>query len=192
MLLTLIYIIIYPILPLYKFTVLFILSLMRGVRRIHHGYNWFDNVSDQIVLGGAPLFFFHDDDFIEDNHITAILNICPEAPPYDKRHFKLKKNYLFLRVFDRTAPTLHQLKKGVKWLDDKIDNGEKILVHCAVGAMRSVTFVTAWHMYAYGWGLEEALSYVKQKRPQAHPNRKQLHRLKEFSQLIQNGQFVKK
>lgn len=183
-------IITYPLLPVFKFVVLFVLTFIRLYRRLTHSYRWFDAISDQIMIGGAPLFFFHDDDYIEDQRVTAILNICPECPPYDKRPYKSKGNFLFVRVFDRMAPTMNQLQEAVLWLDRKIHDGEKVLIHCAFGAMRSVTILAAWYVYRYRWSVEKTLKFLKTKRPQIHINRRQLNRLREFEQRVQDGSFT--
>lgn len=180
------YIIAFPLLPLYKLCVLFVLTLMRFYKKIFTKQNWFDYVDNQIMLGGAPLFIFQDDDFLDDNHISAVLRICPESPPYDKKYFKQKNNFLSLIVFDRTAPSMRQLQKGVMWMDEKIKDGEKVLVHCALGAMRSATFVIAWYMYAKGWDLQKAYDHVKKQRPQIHPNTKQMRVLKEFEKTLRD------
>ncbi|OGY79567.1 MAG: hypothetical protein A3B74_02200 [Candidatus Kerfeldbacteria bacterium RIFCSPHIGHO2_02_FULL_42_14] len=181
----------FPLLLFYKFGALIILTLLRLYRQRFRKLRWFDSISDQIVIGGAPLFPFHDNDFLDDINVTAVLNVCTEYPPYDTRPYRSKDNFLHLRILDRQAPSLHQLKKGVRWLDAKIDSGEKILVHCALGEMRSVLFVVAWLIYRYRWDLDKAVSFVKSKRPQAHLNHRQLATLREFNRLVHEGKFTK-
>jgi hypothetical protein len=180
-------IITYPFLPVMKLIALVVLTCIRLYRRSVHSYHWFDTISDQIMIGGAPIFLFHDDDYLEDQRVTGILNICPESPPYDKRPYKLKGNFLFVRVFDRMAPTMKQLEEAVFWLDRKIRDGEKVLIHCAFGAMRSAMVLAAWYVFRYRWSVDKTLKFLKTKRPQMHLNDRQLHRLREWEERVRSG-----
>lgn len=47
---------------------------------------------------------------------------------------------------------------------------EVVLVHCAAGISRSATLVIAWLMFRQGLSLDEALSFVRKRRPIVRPN----------------------
>ena len=51
-----------------------------------------------------------------------------------------------------------------------LPGGGKVLVHCHAGLSRSATVVTAFIMKTKGWALEQALDFVREKRPSIRPN----------------------
>ena len=59
-------------------------------------------------------------------------------------------------------------------------NGGKVLVHCYAGLSRSVTVIVAYLMQNERMLLDEALRFVKHKRPYAQPNPGFLKQLVEF------------
>lgn len=50
-----------------------------------------------------------------------------------------------------------------------IDN-KNVVVHCAAGMSRSPTLVIAYLMIENRWGYEEAINFVKKRRPIVEPN----------------------
>lgn len=62
------------------------------------------------------------------------------------------------------------LASGVQFIDDAIDNGGNVLVHCHAGVSRSASLVIAWIMKRMQCDYHSAYSYVKSRRPIIHPN----------------------
>lgn len=58
----------------------------------------------------------------------------------------------------------------IKLMDFYISNGKKVVVNCYAGASRSVTIVLAYLMYKNKYTVQEALSFVRPKRPIINPN----------------------
>ncbi|KHN76772.1 Tyrosine-protein phosphatase yvh1 [Toxocara canis] len=69
---------------------------------------------------------------------------------------------------------------GLKFIEDAINDGGTVLVHCEVGMSRSVVFVMAYLMRRYQWSVEKALLHVRTARPIAHPNDGFLRQLQVF------------
>ena len=63
-------------------------------------------------------------------------------------------------------------------------NHSKCLVHCKMGVSRSVATVVAYAMKEYGWALDEAFNYVKQKRAAAQPNTAFMRQLAEYEGIL--------
>lgn len=63
-------------------------------------------------------------------------------------------------------------------------NNSKCLVHCKMGVSRSASTVIAYAMKEYGWSLEKANNFVKQKRNIAQPNPAFMKQLAEYEGIL--------
>lgn len=63
-------------------------------------------------------------------------------------------------------------------------NHSKCLVHCKMGVSRSASTVIAYAMKEFGWSLEKAYNYVKQKRSIARPNAGFMRQLLEYEGIL--------
>ncbi|XP_077353318.1 protein phosphatase Slingshot homolog 1 [Festucalex cinctus] len=63
-------------------------------------------------------------------------------------------------------------------------NSSKCLVHCKLGVSRSASTVMAYAMKEYGWPLEKAYNFVKQKRSVAQPNAGFMRQLAEYQSVL--------
>lgn len=63
-------------------------------------------------------------------------------------------------------------------------NDSKCLVHCKMGVSRSASTVIAYAMKEYGWSLEKAYNFVKQKRNITRPNPGFMRQLAEYEGIL--------
>lgn len=63
-------------------------------------------------------------------------------------------------------------------------NQSKCLVHCKMGVSRSASTVIAYAMKEYGWTLEKAYNFVKQKRSITRPNDSFMRQLAEYEGIL--------
>ncbi|KAE8292143.1 Protein phosphatase Slingshot-like protein 1 [Larimichthys crocea] len=63
-------------------------------------------------------------------------------------------------------------------------NHSKCLVHCKMGVSRSASTVIAYAMKEYGWSLEKAYNFVKQKRSITRPNPGFMKQLAEYEGIL--------
>ncbi|XP_036418879.1 protein phosphatase Slingshot homolog 1 isoform X2 [Colossoma macropomum] len=66
-------------------------------------------------------------------------------------------------------------------------NNSKCLVHCKMGVSRSASTVIAYAMKEYGWSLEKAYHFVKQKRSIAQPNPAFMTQLAEYEGILDSS-----
>jgi protein-tyrosine phosphatase len=85
---------------------------------------------------------------------------------------------------DFKAPTLDQLLGILQWIEERVREGKRILVHCSGGRGRSGTVATAWLMYSKWLSLRKALSEVRRKRPGAVETEEQLGLLMELERYL--------
>ena len=65
-----------------------------------------------------------------------------------------------------------------------IDGYDKVFVHCAAGMSRSPTIVIACLMWKKKLSLNDAIKFVKNKRPEISPNLNFMRQLQTFQELL--------
>jgi protein-tyrosine phosphatase len=91
--------------------------------------------------------------------------------------------YLWLPTVDNTCPSIDQLTVGTALIDQICKGMKKVYVHCKMGHGRSPTLVAAYLTRFRHMRVEEALEFIKKKRPEIHPNASQINGLLEFAKL---------
>ncbi|NJE10816.1 dual specificity protein phosphatase family protein [Thermococcus sp. MAR1] len=89
-------------------------------------------------------------------------------------------------VRDFSAPDLGQLLEILRWIEARVAEGKKVLIHCMGGLGRSGTVAVAWLMYSKGLPLREALRRVRSLRPGAVEVEEQMGVLKELERLLRS------
>jgi protein-tyrosine phosphatase len=100
---------------------------------------------------------------------------------------------VWLKIDDiETSDLYSHLDKITSLIHNKINNGEKVLVHCQAGISRSATVVIAYVMRSKRYTLQDAFKYVKQRRPIVSPNRGFFAQLGQFERWLNstNGYFT--
>lgn len=93
------------------------------------------------------------------------------------------KYYLWLPVKDHTPPNPLQFKIGVSIIDQLVKAKTKVYIHCEKGHGRAPTLVAAY-LINQGMGLEEAIDFLKSKRPGIFIHSKQVTALKKFEKWL--------
>ena len=93
---------------------------------------------------------------------------------------------LYLPTPDTYPLSIDQLMQGSKWVDERIKEGRRVLIHCEHGVGRSVLLTCAVLVYE-GMNARDAVELVEEKRWQAAPNQRQVSRLREFEAACRSG-----
>ncbi len=88
---------------------------------------------------------------------------------------------LYLPTPDVHPLSLEDLRKGSEWINNRLQMGQKVLVHCKHGVGRSV-LLTGAALVDQGLTAKEAFTLIAEKRWQAAPNESQIYRLMEYEQ----------
>jgi dual specificity phosphatase 10 len=112
--------------------------------------------------------------------ITHILNVTSHLP----LHFENDGiTYKRLPATDSGSQNLKQyFADAISFIDEARDNNGKVLVHCQAGVSRSPTIVAAYLMARSRKSLQEAFSFMREKRPIVAPNINFMGQLLEFEQ----------
>ncbi len=90
-------------------------------------------------------------------------------------------------ISDFSAPSVDRLLEILRWIEERVGEGKKVLIHCMGGLGRSGTVAVAWLMYSEGLSLREALRRVRSLRPGAVETYEQMGGvLRELEKLLRS------
>jgi len=134
-------------------------------------------ITDDLATGHAPMSY-DDLDYVRDQGIDAIVNLCGEFCDLHEIEEKSGFEVYYLPIFDECAPDMQEMEKALAWLDEAIYLEKKVLVHCRHGIGRTGTFVTSY-LLRKGMGLKLASKRLK-KTPAQPSNWCQWKLLKKY------------
>jgi protein-tyrosine phosphatase len=82
------------------------------------------------------------------------------------------------------VPSIQWLHDQVQFIETQRQNNKKVYVHCQQGVSRSGMVVTAYLMSKNQWTRDQALEYIRTKRPPVRPNRAFMELLLEWEQIL--------
>lgn len=104
--------------------------------------------------------------------VTAVLTVSPRTPKPDALEHMLQLQIRHAHVPMPDGNVLHveryQLAARTGWA--LLQDGHKLLIHCAAGRNRSVLIATMIMMKRYGWRGPEAIERIRELRPNALAN----------------------
>jgi Dual specificity phosphatase, catalytic domain len=95
----------------------------------------------------------------------AVLNLCEVPDPYHSG------SYLWEPLNDaEPGPSLDGLRRLVEFVGERRRAGDPVYVHCRNGVSRSGLAVTAHLMAEHRWTRDQALAFIRSKRPVVRPS----------------------
>uniref|UniRef100_A0A4W5Q792 protein-serine/threonine phosphatase n=1 Tax=Hucho hucho TaxID=62062 RepID=A0A4W5Q792_9TELE len=118
---------------------------------------------------------------LQTSGVRYILNVTREIDNFFPGVFE----YHNIRVYDEEATNLLEYWNDTyKFITKAKKAGAKCLVHCKMGVSRSASTVIAYAMKEYGWDLERAFDYVKERRGVTKPNPSFMKQLEEYQGIL--------
>ncbi|KAF4074596.1 hypothetical protein AMELA_G00241170 [Ameiurus melas] len=118
---------------------------------------------------------------LQETGVGYILNVTREIDNFFPGTFC----YHNVRVYDEeTTDLLAHWNDTYNFIVKAKKNQSKCLVHCKMGVSRSASTVIAYAMKEYGWTLEKAYNFVKQKRSITRPNDSFMRQLAEYEGIL--------
>ncbi|XP_070991011.1 protein phosphatase Slingshot homolog 2b isoform X1 [Oncorhynchus clarkii lewisi] len=118
---------------------------------------------------------------LQNSGVQYILNVTREIDNFFPGVFE----YHNIRVYDEEATDLLAYWNDTyKFISRARKAGAKCLVHCKMGVSRSASTVIAYAMKEYGWDLERAFNYVKERRAVTKPNPSFMRQLEEYQGIL--------
>ena len=118
----------------------------------------------------GPIGLTYESDFLQENNIQRIVTV------YDKYHFtsamtNLRIQSFQIKIYDTDdAPIGDSFEDATTFIEEALRKNEGVYVHCFAGVSRSPTIVAAYLMRYYGFSVNDALQYIKERRPIIAPN----------------------
>lgn len=136
----------------------------------------YDYIDKGIYIGNNQCCKLHFDEILKKEGVEIDLSLEEERidAPFGV------EMYFWIPTKDHGIPTMDQLIFGVKFLSEIVEAGKKVYVHCKNGHGRAPMFVIAYFIQS-GMSLEDAIDFVKKRRPSVHLEKIQLEFLKKFS-----------
>jgi hypothetical protein len=82
------------------------------------------------------------------------------------------------------GPDMDMLEKMVDFVDARMREGDTVFVHCRNGVSRSGLVVTAYLMRKHSWPRDQALAFLRTRRPEARPHPAFMQRLLEWERVV--------
>jgi len=114
--------------------------------------------------------------------VTASINMRSEFD--DVAAGIAPSRHLRLVVEDNTPPTLDQLRRGIDFINEEIERGGRVYIHCAAGIGRAPTMAAAF-LVSNGLTPAEAWAKIKGVRPFVRPTPGQEQQIRELVKGLQ-------
>lgn len=139
-------------------------------------------VTEMVAFSRMPFYYEVEDVAREFQAVVALHDVLY----YDPKELKKRGvEFLHAPIPDFSAPSLEQLIEIVKWINQRVREDKRVLIHCLGGSGRSGTTATAYLM-TQGLSLSEALAKVRSLKPTAVETEEQLQILKEFEKMLKD------
>uniref|UniRef100_A0A1J3I921 Dual specificity protein phosphatase 1B n=1 Tax=Noccaea caerulescens TaxID=107243 RepID=A0A1J3I921_NOCCA len=151
-----------------------------STQKLYEGGNDLSQIQQGLFIGSVAEA--NNKDLLKSSNVTHILTIAVAlAPPYPDDFV-----YKVIEVVDRSETDLTvYFDECFSFMEQAIQSGGGVLVHCFMGISRSVTIVVAYLMKKHGMGYSKAMQLVRSRRSQACPNLGFVSQLQLFEKSIQ-------
>jgi len=99
-------------------------------------------------------------------------------------------HHLHCATRDNTPPPIEDLVRVADFIEEQVNVGRKIYIHCGVGVGRAPTAAAAYFIKT-GMGSADALQHIKKERPFIHLTHGQRVRLHEFETYLRDQASTK-
>ncbi|KAI0231560.1 Phosphatidylglycerophosphatase and protein-tyrosine phosphatase 1 [Lamellibrachia satsuma] len=146
---------------------------------------WYSRIDETVILGALP-FRGMTHKLVEDEDVRGVVTMNED---YELKHFvntdtewdTVGVTRLQLSTVDIFAtPTQGQVHAGVAFIMEQACHGHSVYVHCKAGRTRSATLVACYLIKKHLWTPEEAVEFIRAKRPHILLRKPQWNTIKTF------------
>ena len=114
-----------------------------------------DWITENIAIGN-----FVDAKDVTKSEVDAILCLIDDCCSEDNEEFDV----VVIPLVDAAGNDKRNFKDATDYIDDVVNDGDKILVHCHAGRSRSVCIVARYFMIKHKLTSHQALAKIEEKR----------------------------
>jgi len=144
-----------------------------------------NNIGKEVVDGlfVGSMFAAENQDFLESNEITCILNVTKNIPNFFDGILDIE--YKRLEFEDTGSDDISSIfEESSNWIEKRLLEKKKIFVHCKEGRSRSCTIVMSYLMQSIKKRFQEAHDIIFKVRPLIRINDGFVQQLKVFERAL--------
>lgn len=147
--------------------------------------NWWDFIDEHVIVGAFPFPF--DVDNMAAEGVRAVVNTCNEYGGPVTQYEKHSIEQLRIPTIDFTPPSLEDVRKGVAFVTQHVEQGNTVYIHCKAGRGRSATVAICWLMAARNMDPWQAQKYLLDHRSHVHSTLPDREVVKQFWEELQQS-----
>ena len=124
--------------------------------------NWRDPIDDHVVLGAFP--FSKDVSELAAEGVKAVVNTCEEYAGPQKEYARYGIEQMRMPTIDFTHPSFVDVNRAVDFIQENVDAGKTVYIHCKAGRGRSATVAICWLMKSKQISADAAQKWLIEKR----------------------------
>jgi atypical dual specificity phosphatase len=156
-------------------------------RRVHSmvserptNFGWV--IEDKLAGSGLPVAK-EEFDWLLEHGVKSIVTVRESAlPPV----WTDKIGYMHLQVDDYGAPELEEIDRAVDFIDNEINGGRPVMVHCAAGKGRTGVILASYLVKKEGLGARESIDRIRSMRPGSIQSEAQEWAIEMYEKYLKN------
>ncbi|KAK7105228.1 phosphatidylglycerophosphatase and protein-tyrosine phosphatase 1-like [Littorina saxatilis] len=146
---------------------------------------WYSRVDQWVVVGGLPIKSIAQQ-LVSEENIKGVVSLTQDfetegITPSEKEWNDMGVEQLMASTVDFTGtPSQENIRRSVDFMMQHRQKNNSVYVHCKAGRTRSVTVVACYLIHVNQMTPEEAVDFVKSKRPHIWLREKQLKSIHAF------------
>lgn len=144
--------------------------------------NWWDFIDPGVIVGARP--FTRDVETLSSIGVRAVVNTCEEYGGPVQEYGRYGIVQLHIPTIDFTNPTIENIRRGVDFVQEHIEQGDVVYIHCKAGRARSATIAICWLIQHRAMTPGEAQSLLLSKRPHINPRLTERAVVQEFAAAL--------
>jgi len=146
--------------------------------------NWWDHVDSNVIVGAYP--FARDVQAMSRDGVSAVVNTCEEYAGPVEQYSQFGIEQLRIPTTDFTHPKLEDVQRAVEFVQEHVQRGGTVYIHCKAGRARSATVALCWLLKYRHMDLQEAQKHLLRSRSHINPRLTQRPVVIQFSQALES------
>jgi atypical dual specificity phosphatase len=129
--------------------------------------NWWDFIDPNVIVGARP--FNRDVTTLHAAGVRAVVNTCEEYAGPVRQYEQCGIVQLHIPTTDFTHPRLDDVIQAVEFVQQHVEAGDTVYIHCKAGRARSATIALCWLIKFRSMNAHEAQAALLACRPHINP-----------------------